>query len=174
MSKIHKRGPVSPEVNMTPLIDITFQLIIFFMLVNNIVRDEAITMIVPQLNNPEVIAIPEKNKVFVNLVPKNNDREKKNGQDNEYLNTDGKLALIRIGQVDLEINSSNFGDQMQKVTDLLKTWNKEAEEKGEKLEVILRADASLYYSEVMPVMQAIGLANVQQVNIVALEEGRKN
>ena len=37
---------------MTPMIDIVFQLIVFFMLVNNIISDENAVMIVPELEKP--------------------------------------------------------------------------------------------------------------------------
>ena len=51
-SQVFKRGPVTPQMNITPLIDVVFLLIIFFMLVTNIIAEEAVEMIVPQLDDP--------------------------------------------------------------------------------------------------------------------------
>ena len=40
MPRIHKRGPAEIHANLTPMIDVTFLLIVFFVLVSQIVEVE--------------------------------------------------------------------------------------------------------------------------------------
>ncbi len=68
-SQVHKRGPVSPTLNLTPLIDVTFLLIIFFMLVNNIITEESVLMHVPELDNPQTQPFDSEYRLTINLAP---------------------------------------------------------------------------------------------------------
>ena len=65
MSIVIKRGPRAPQMNMTPLIDVVFQLILFFMLVNNIVAEESIQMIVPLLEDPETQQLGDVHRIVI-------------------------------------------------------------------------------------------------------------
>ena len=68
-SRIYTRGPTAPEMNITPLIDVTFLLIIFFMLVSNIISEETVEMFVPQLTQPRTQAMSDARRVVVNIKP---------------------------------------------------------------------------------------------------------
>lgn len=153
MSKVFKRGPAVASMNMTPMIDVTFQLIIFFMLVNNIIGEEAVEMIVPKLDDPKTYEMGEKDRVTVNVAPQSYDAARKVGD----LNIPGEAASVKVGLM-------NYGlDEMEAVTEALR----QAKAQNEKVEVLLRADSGLYYDEVQPVMQAITSAGIVKVNIVA-------
>ena len=153
MSQVHKKGAKSPEMNMTPMIDIVFQLIVFFMLVNNIISDENAVMIVPELENPITHELGRENRITVNLVPQSYDL----GRQINDLNIPGEAKEVMVG---LEVYSL---EDMQGVTESLK----EAKAQNEDIEVLLRADSGLYYDEVQPVMQAITSAKIVKVHLVA-------
>jgi len=153
MSKVFKRGPAVASMNMTPMIDVTFQLIIFFMLVNNIIGEEAVEMIVPKLDNPKTYEMGEKDRVTVNVSPQSYDSARKVGD----LNIPGEAASVKVGLMSYGL------DEMEAVTEALR----QAKAQNEKVEVLLRADSGLYYDEVQPVMQAITSAGIVKVNIVA-------
>ncbi len=153
MSKVHKKGPTSPEMNMTPMIDVVFQLIVFFMLVNNIISEEAVLMIVPDLEDPKTRELGEEDRITVNVAPQNYDPSRKIGD----LNIPGEASLVKVGLKEYKI------DEMEQVTEALK----EAKALNENIEVLLRADSGLFYDEVQPVMQAITTAGIVKVNLVA-------
>ncbi len=153
MSKVHRKGPTSPEMNMTPMIDVVFQLIVFFMLVNNIISEEAVMMIVPELENPKTRELGDDTRITVNVAPQSYDSSRGLSD----LTIPGEAAYVKVGLDRYEL------DEMERVTEALK----EARARNENLEVLLRADAGLFYDEVQPVMQAITSAQIVKVNLVA-------
>lgn len=156
-SSIHKRGPTAPEMNLTPMIDVVFQLIIFFMLVNNIISEEAVQMIVPVLEDPEVKEIPEElKKITVNIVPAED--QTKRERDQAYLATSGDAAGVKVGASQVYPM-----DDLKPVTDFLEAARQEDPE----VQIIVRADAGLHYSEVAKVMRAITQAKIGDVQLQA-------
>ncbi len=153
MSKVHKKGPTSPAMNMTPMIDVVFQLLVFFMLVNNIISEEAVQMIVPDLENPKTRELGEENRITVNVAPQSYDPVRQIGD----LNIPGEAATVKVGLEVFEL------DDMEGVTEALK----DAKSRNENIEVLLRADSGLFYDEVQPIMQAITSAGIVKVNLVA-------
>ena len=67
MSQVFERGASTPRMNMTPLIDVTFQLIIFFMLVNSIASNEVLTIVLSELDDPQTIQLGKVDRIIVNL-----------------------------------------------------------------------------------------------------------
>src|SRR5690606_4031534 len=154
MASIHQRGPVTPEMNMTPLIDVVFQLIIFFMLVNNIAADQAVEMIVPRLDAARTRELTEGRRVIVNAAPY---AYRGDGRGGDPLAFPGEAQFVQVGAM-------MFGvDDLAGVTEELRGWKRENPD----VEVLLRADAALYYESVAPVMAAITAAGIQTVNLVA-------
>lgn len=156
MSKIHKKGPANPELNMTPLIDVTFQLIIFFMLVNNIVAQEAVQMIVPQLTDPKTRELGEVDqRLVVNVAP--TDYQPGDRRGDNVLNTDGRATRVVIGM-------QEFGPlDLGPMTDTLKEYKARFPDGL----ILLRADAAIEYSAVQPIMAAITGAGISKINLVA-------
>lgn len=138
---------------MTPMIDVIFQLIIFFMLVNRIIAEETVEMIPPELEEPKTRELATENRVTVNVAPHEYDRKRKPGE----LNYPGDARLVKVGLDTFDI------EDMEGVTKALK----EAKELNPDVEVLLRADAALFYDQVQPVMQAITSAEITKVNLVA-------
>ncbi len=150
-----KRRQVSimPQMNMTPLIDVTFQLILFFMLVNNIVAEESVWMILAKLDNPQVQQLGDVDRVVVNVVPRSDEDARRV----DPLDCLGEVQFIRIG---LE----QYGpDELDQVTESLK----HARLGNPEIEVMLRSDAAIYYEAISPVMKAIEQAGIHTVHLVS-------
>jgi len=158
MSSIHKRGPVTPQMNMTPLIDVTFLLIIFFMIVSNIVSEQTVEMIVPDLDDSKAREFTDESRVVVNVAPEPFDRsEREITEAGEHLTISGEATGIKVGTTDYAT------DDLVGVTDQLER----AKARNEDIEVLLRADAGLFYREVQGVMGAIAGAGIARINLVA-------
>ena len=146
---------------MTPLIDVTFLLIIFFMIISNIIAEESVEMIVPELNKPEVRELDDAKRLVVNVAPA--PYGKADRQQN-HLKWPGAAALVQIGL-------KQFGvDQMEWVTaDLIHAVDNAPtnDEGNSELEVLLRADAALHYDQVEPVLGAISAAGIGKVHLVS-------
>lgn len=156
---------------MTPLIDVTFQLIIFFMLINNIITDQTVEMIVPTLDEPETRRFEEAKKVIVNVAPI------EHVLPSEYRLQDRRdapleapnreeIGALRVGSAEFRLkgpNSVSFDAALDGLEQYLQ--NQLAGEP--ELEVELRADCALFYDEVQMVMAAISQTGVQTVHLVA-------
>jgi len=154
-SQIFTRGPTTPQMNITPLIDVVFLLIIFFMLVNNIISEQSVQMIVPQLDEPTTRQmLDDQGRIIVNIAPA--EFANKERLENPLL-FDGEARFIRVG---LQTFAS---DDLQGVTAALV----EARSMYPDAEVVLRSDGALYYGVVQPVMGAITRAGIDTINLAA-------
>ena len=156
MSKVFKRGPATPQLNMTPLIDVTFQLIIFFMLVNNIIAEENVPMIVPDLDTPKTRELGEVDRITVNVAPMPFDMPTRVA--GNPLNHAGEATRVKVG---LQYYSLDDLDAIRAALASVRSANP-------KVEILLRADSAIYYREVQPIMDAISAAQITKVNVVAL------
>jgi biopolymer transport protein ExbD len=125
-----RRGKPSSTINanMTPMIDVTFLLIVFFVVVSQIVDKDAVSMDLP---SPEqaVSGIPDKqSRVVVNIVPLEN----------------GEVAGIVVG------GHTIAWDSMDELSSIV-----ESRLQGGADEVHLRADRSTKYTYVYQAMEAI-------------------
>ena len=153
-------GQDKPEVNfnMTPMIDCTFQLIIFFMLVTQMVSAEFVQMKLPAPINPIVVQLEDKNRVIINVVPYSAQQV----ADNPAFN--GKSQGYSIGTTKID-----RGD-VEKLKRLILQARDELVKKGFKAEdfaVEIRADRSTHYLEVLPVLEAVGAAQIEKMRISA-------
>lgn len=153
-SPIFQRGPTTPQMNITPLIDVVFLLIIFFMLVNNIITEQSVEMIVPQLDDPTTRELDESGRIIVNIAPA--EYHHRDRADDPLL-FDGEARFIRVGLQTFE------ADDLEGVTAVLT----ELKEANPDAEVVLRSDGALYYGVVQPVMGAITRAGIDKVNLAA-------
>ncbi len=69
MSAIYKRGRADMAANLTPMIDVTFLLIVFFVLVSQIVDLENVDMDLPTPQDPATTTITEEERIVVNILP---------------------------------------------------------------------------------------------------------
>jgi len=164
-SQVHQRGPAKAEMNMTPLIDVTFQLIVFFLLVSNIASKQVIEMVVPDLEEPKTFELGEGDRIIVNVAqPKIEDRRDKD----PHLAVDGFAQRLAIGSTEMSI------DDLELLTSELKSEAERLKKRNpdDEVEVLLRADSALYYEEVQPVMAAITAAGIGKIKLVAYLPGK--
>ncbi len=141
MAQAKRRGAGAGAVsmNMTPLIDIVFQLIIFFVLTSQFQQLEIETMTLPMSIAAEPKDPFQYRNVIINVV----------NPDNPEVIVMGQPVAYGVLEVDNELSS------------LLKARKATILETGEKLNVILRADEMIPYEVVASVMLAAGRAEIQ-------------
>lgn len=147
MASIKKKERGNIELQLTSMLDVVFQLIIFFILVNNFVSQD-----LPELEPPDPRhskAILQENAAdirVVNVVPD--------------LKRPGFADYVQFAREKLTIQ------RMDVLTALLK----DERQKKPDLQVSLRVDKSVRFDQVQPVMQAITNAGIARINMVALVE----
>ena len=158
-SLIHTRGPATPRMNLTPLIDIVFLLVIFFMLVNTMAAKQLVQMIVPKLEDkPQVQELPEGERIVISVAPQDGKRDRF-----DPMALEGAARFVQVG-THKRFEATDVGGIREAVREMVTRYPEAP--------VVLRADAALYYGEVEPIMDAITSAGVGQVNMVAfLDEG---
>lgn len=124
--------------NMTPMIDIVFNLIIFFILTSQFTRLETEEVVLPT----SITAVSKDTTTFRNVVI-------------NIVNPDSPTVIVFGQKVDHQIRGVE-----NELTQLLKS-RKASLASGETMNVILRADAEVAYEEVARVMLAAGAAQIQ-------------
>ena len=149
---------------MTPMIDVTFQLIIFFILAGQIASQELAQLV---LYRPlKSVALKEddprvrKDKVVVN-IPSIHGAEK----DKVKLTDSGEAKCHKVGPETIDL------DDIEKLERILKD-EFEKSKKPEEFHVEIRADHRVHFGYVLPVMDAAVRAGIPKMNITALLKGR--
>jgi biopolymer transport protein ExbD len=159
-----RRGPWTPEFNLTSMIDVTFQLTIFFLLTGTFVSLEAARLNVPSVHDERTLAdLNLPHKVIVNVPPYSQkeilaDPSLKGMAESWKVSTD----TIRLDP-----------DQLVRELQMARTQFEAVKAKdpalaGEEFQVEVRADRTVYYSEVAPVLAAIRTAGFPRVHYVAV------
>lgn len=149
-----KRGRAQIHANLTPMIDVTFLLIVFFVLVSQIVEVENVEMVVPELFEPSTELAGEEQRAVINVVP--GPSGVANGYrlaGRDYAAGDEGLALLTE-----DIGALLAGNPQMRVN--------------------LRADQQTHYVYVQPVLQAVSDAAgrsgheglTPRVNLVVVRE----
>ena len=158
-SKVYTAGPTQVAFNMTPMIDCTFQLIIFFILTTQIASSDYVRLKLPDPDNNIARKHELPQKVVVNVVPYSEEKIKADST---------KLGLAM--QYRVRTSSFDRGDIEQLVGQLIRAKREAAPAAGGKaaeLVVELRSDRSVYYSEVEPVLRALQRAGLGTMYITA-------
>ncbi|MHB1156919.1 MAG: ExbD/TolR family protein [Phycisphaerales bacterium] len=137
-------GPI--ELQLTSMMDVVFQLIIFFILVNNFVSQDLPDMEPPEPKHSRAVLLENASVRVVNVLP---DAAKP-----------GFADYIQYASTKLTLQRSNV------LTEMLV----DEKRKIPSLEVSLRVDKSVRFDQVQPVMQAITNAGIARINLVALIE----
>lgn len=161
--KIKKAAKREIELNMTSMLDIVFQLIIFFILVSNFAAADLPPMEPP--NPLESKARMHQELAFVrtiNIVPelKLVGADPANGR--PLFDATGRAQYVMLLQQEFPVTPAG----MAALTSKLKEIRSLPE--GEALEIDLRVDHRLTFDQVQPVMMAITGAGIARVNLVAL------
>lgn len=166
-----KRKAVNPttemNLNMTPMIDCTFQLIIFFVVCTQAASDAYATVQLSKpLNSMAVKAEEDKvpNSMIVNVV----------SQDAQAENPD-KMVGARASRYEIQKEPFDVGDT-QKLAERIKTAYTDAKARGDVVEgdplkefyVEIRGDKRLNYEDVSPVIKSAVMAGVSKMKLTAL------
>jgi biopolymer transport protein ExbD len=157
MSRIYKRGPAQMEANLTPMIDVTFLLIVFFVLVSQIVEVENVDLELPELRDPATQMPGEEKRIVINVIP----------------GASGDARGYRIGTTDLPPGPPGVQQLTQRLADLLTD--------SPTVRINLRADQNTHYEAVQPVLEAVATAAgrtgrddlMPRVNLVIVPEGTR-
>lgn len=125
-------------INMTPMIDVTFLLLTFFMLASHFASAEKIPVPLPEPDHNQAVARRFPDKVIVNLV------EGETRGDPRILL--GPVPVDSLGELAERLNELGRGNP--------------------EVEVILRADRALPYGAVREVMELISAARLTRVQVV--------
>ena len=137
----HTPGGGRTEFNMTPMIDIVFLLIIFFMLITRFVSAEIADVALPDPEASQARELKLLDKVVLNL---------------QY--TPGvDEPTVRLGPF--------LVSTMQELQDLLVETREQPG--NEAVQVIFRADRELEYRYVREAMDAVAAAGIERLNIGA-------
>jgi biopolymer transport protein ExbD len=135
MSSVFKRGPAALEANLTPMIDVTFLLIIFFVLVSQVVEVENVRMDLPKPKDAATVLPGDEQRAVLNVVP----------------GPGGRARAYRLGGRTFPAGDAG----VKALTDQLTSVFAESPQ----ITVNLRADRGTRYEFVEPVMQAISSAS---------------
>ena len=147
ITKSKGRGDVG--FNMTPMIDIIFNLIIFFMLVSQFQQLEIEDVVLPPAEAAKVMDYSQYRNVVINIV-----KGKTSSLD----------AVVKVMGREMNVlQPYTRPDGKQTVGGELTAYLVDAASKGDKanLNVILRADEDIPYEDVARVMLAAGAAEIE-------------
>ncbi len=139
--KAAPRSPVS--FNMTPMIDVVFMLIIFFMLVSNFASVENLDLDLPDPDHSQAAKVKLTDRVVINCLLSAPWSPSTSG------------ALYSIGPMRVA--------SLDELSDRLAA----AKAATPGLQVVLRADRRLPYSDVRQVMEVVARNRIEVMNVVA-------
>ena len=131
MKRIYQRGNARLQANLTPMIDVTFLLIVFFVLVSQIVEVESVDLSLPRLQDPASALPGEEQRAVINVVP----------------GARGHALAYRLGARSFPTDSDGLARLSHDVTALL--------DRNPTLRINLRADRQTHYRWVQPVIETI-------------------
>ena len=133
-SRLGVGRPVRTGANLTPMIDMTFLLVVFFILVSRITSVEQVPLELPSPTNPAANPAPEAPRLVAN-VPADDD---------------GRAIGVLLDQRTYELDQNGLDEFARTVATRLKAIPE--------LQVNLRADRRIRYEVVEPVMNALARA----------------
>lgn len=145
MSAIHTRGNADVQANLTPMIDVTFLLIVFFVLVSQIVEVEHVEMDLPRPEHTVSTRLGDEQRSVINIIP----------------SADGTIAGYRLGSREFPPSEEGIERLTMRLTEMYAN--------NPQLRINLRADRDTQYQWVEPVMNSISIAarRVGQPDIAA-------
>lgn len=122
------------EANLTPMIDVSFLLIIFFVLVSRIGDAEQAELAVPMVRAGAAVRAEDDGRVVLNVVP----------------GVDGASAGYQLGSTMFEATPAGIAEMAEAIA--------EGYRRNSNLAVRLRADRATRYQWVEPAMRAVSTA----------------
>ena len=154
----------SVDINMTPMIDCTFQLIIFFIITAQMASEDLAKVAVPKPFHS--IAISEKeeqvlpNRVIVNIP----NRYGEDTKDRDPI-LSAQPEYYQIGMTKIHLT------EIDQLTNILKDRRARAEEQGFKeFYVEVRGDRDVAFSGIEPVLRAAAEAKIAKMSLTAIAD----
>ncbi len=145
--------------NMTPMIDCTFQLIIFFMLTTQMASQDYAKMELPKPTG-SVAKEMVGDRLVINVVPHPPDKD---GND---ASRDGLALEYRIRHERIALTN------VAKVVSLLKNERRKLPPENRKeFAVEVRADKSLHYDQIQPILSSLQEAKIDNMHLTAILGG---
>lgn len=172
----------TPTLNVVSMVDVIFNVIVFFIITAKAASDENVKMAVPKVETPNVHPVPkEVPKLTVSVVC--NSPEQVDAQLNKLRGNDvhGAIAvggstvkMVTVGGLpkhQFKINPSrpDYGPVTAAIKEIAAIRLKGADPKV-KLEILLRADMGSTYDQVRPVMDAISAAGMEKINLIEFKD----
>ncbi len=130
----------SDEIDMTPMIDIVFQLIIFFMVASSFVEEAKVFKVtMPKAEKPITISTEEARTIAITA--------------------DG-----RVGPADAQKEEEEY-KSLTRLVDDLKLYKEERDHLGKEPIVVIKGDKEAKHKRVVEVWNAIKAAGIQTVSI---------
>ncbi|MCG3178783.1 MAG: hypothetical protein BIFFINMI_01112 [Phycisphaerae bacterium] len=154
MAKSRKKSE-DVGMNMTPMIDVVFQLILFFLLVSQFASAETDPKILlPELDwNTSVTApAPAEFKLLVNMMAKEDSTDKR------------ELDYVKVGPINVTrmaaLESKN-PDEL--ITTMIREQDAKVREKGGTLKIILRCHKTLAWKHVRNMMVTLATMKIRDI-----------
>jgi len=157
MAKKRIAGSGELECNMTPMIDVTFQLIIFFIIAGQMVNDKIKALIPPDPYESVAVEMPSKNTVIVSIVSSA-------GNDPDARDEDARKAEMWF----VEGQRVEVGKTEDLVKRLLYVLSKMSQEARDNPIIEIRCDHRVQYSDVETVLLAARDAGIPDMRITAV------
>ncbi len=135
MSLLHARGPARIDANLTPLIDLAFLLIVFFVLIARMSGEQLPSVELPEPHRAALSPIKSGQRIAVNVVRDGDRTILSLGAQRFAADADGERALTQV--------------LAQRIA------------RDRTIPVDVRADRSLRYEAVQPVLRAVAHAAAQ-------------
>ncbi|HAW95762.1 MAG: hypothetical protein CMJ33_06195 [Phycisphaerae bacterium] len=137
MSRLHERGPARIEANLTPMIDITFLLVVFFVVVSTISEVESVEMELPKPEPTASAPPPDQSRSVLNVLP----------------DEEGEAAGYRLNSVEYPLGADGIDALRRALTPMLRG--------NPDLRINLRADRRTSQKHIAPLLNAINEANTR-------------
>jgi len=149
MRSVRALEPTHVRANLTPMIDVVFLLVIFFMLVAQISRTQLVELDPPGIERAASAEITSKKRLVINVIPGS-----------------GESDAYRLGVLTFDATESGAA--------ALSVALGRALERTEEAEVYVRADRAESYARVHPALEAVRAAGVGGVRLIVRPEKRRN
>jgi len=152
VTRAFARGPASIEANLTPMIDIVFLLVVFFVLVSQIVDLDTVDMDLPSPKDAAALAASDDPRVVINLIPKG----------------DGLVEQIQLGGAVYSTDTQWQANLSRRLAGLLAV--------NSELRINIRSDQATAFVHVSGALQSIRAAATEagvdaaHVNLVVIDD----
>jgi len=155
--KSRKHEPVHVSANLTPMIDVTFLLIVFFILVTQFANVQVAEEIeLPEPDQPVSVERDQTARLVINIIP------------SPSASQAGRVIGYRLGSAEYPATARGISMLSTEIANSAR--EKLAEDENATVLVDLRADRYTAYGEIYPVMQAVVAAGYHRVNLVVQSE----